>query len=68
MVLTDKQKQELHEAILEYMMAEPEKYARSIAAFGEEAGVNTEGISTKGLLEKKWTAVIRLQKKVCMLY
>ena len=66
MVLTDKQKHELHEAILEYMMADPDKYAKSIAAFSEEASVDTGGIAIKGLLEKKWTAVIRLQKKVCI--
>eukprot|EP00602_Paraphysomonas_sp_CaronLab_P007728 CAMPEP_0185027146 /NCGR_PEP_ID=MMETSP1103-20130426/11935_1 /TAXON_ID=36769 /ORGANISM="Paraphysomonas bandaiensis, Strain Caron Lab Isolate" /LENGTH=351 /DNA_ID=CAMNT_0027561015 /DNA_START=111 /DNA_END=1163 /DNA_ORIENTATION=- len=65
MVLTDKQKHELHQAMLEYMMSEGDRFAKSIAAFSEEAVLDTAACdSGKGILEKKWTAVIRLQKKV----
>ena len=54
-----------HQAMLEYMMSEGDRFAKSIAAFSEEAVLDTAACdSGKGILEKKWTAVIRLQKKV----
>ena len=46
-------------------MSEGDKYSKTIAAFAEESGIDSTTVSVgKGLLEKKWTAVIRLQKKV----
>lgn len=63
MVLTDKQRTELHQAMLDYMTTQG--YAGAIEAFAAEANVGAElPDKTKGLLEKKWTSVIRLQKKV----
>lgn len=46
------------------MMSESERFGKSIAAFSEEAGIDSNTVGGKGMLEKKWTAVIRLQKKV----
>jgi platelet-activating factor acetylhydrolase IB subunit alpha len=51
-------------AILDYLVSEGDKFAKSISAFQEEANVELGSESGKGMLEKKWTAVIRLQKKV----
>ena len=45
-------------------MSEGDKFANSIAAFQSEANVELGTEGGKGMLEKKWTAVIRLQKKV----
>jgi platelet-activating factor acetylhydrolase IB subunit alpha len=46
------------------MMTDGEKFGKSIAAFNEESCIDTSAVGGKGMLEKKWTAVIRLQKKV----
>lgn len=64
MVLTEKQRQELHAAIFDYFRSEGLK--DSLAAFQTEAKVDASQIEKKheGLLEKKWTSVVRLQKKV----
>jgi hypothetical protein len=69
MVLTDKQKHELHLAIFDYLSAESHggAFANTVAAFQQDCGVAPEALATasgKGMLEKKWTSVIRLQKKV----
>ena len=71
MVLTDKQRHELHVAILDYLSSESHGggFATAAEAFMRESGLSegvSEGVSGKasGLLEKKWTSVIRLQKKV----
>jgi hypothetical protein len=54
-----------NQAILDYMISEgSEKFSKSIAAFREEGNVELGPESSRGILEKKWTAVIRLQKKV----
>ena len=37
-------------------------FTSALEAFSQEAGVAAEG-GTKDLLEKKWTSVVRLQKK-----
>lgn len=64
MVLTDKQKQELNIAILDYLISEGDKFSKTIEAFQQESGVELGNEAGKGMLEKKWTAIIRLQKKV----
>lgn len=63
MVLAHRQKDELNRAILDYLLSSG--YHQAVKLFKEEA--NIEGENDKkfnGLLEKKWTSVIRLQKKV----
>jgi hypothetical protein len=38
----------------------------ALAAFSKDTGIAVESLDSKtdGLLEKKWTSVVRLQKKV----
>jgi len=62
MVLTNKQKEELNKAILDYLKTEG--HTNAAETFQKES--ETEDLDPKksGLLEKKWTSVIRLQKKV----
>jgi len=64
--LTTKQKDELNQAILEYLMKN--RFDGAAQAFCDEAGVQppeTEVPSMKkDLLEKKWTSVVRLKKQV----
>lgn len=64
MVLTEKQKKELHQAILEYFIAEGPAFSKTVTALKEEVDLTDFTDSSKGLLEKKWTSVVRLQKKV----
>eukprot|EP01132_Coremiostelium_polycephalum_P000700 gene700-863_t len=61
MVLTSKQKEELNGAILDYL--ESSGFSQTLIEFQKEASVELDP-KKKGLLEKKWTSVIRLQKKV----
>ncbi|KAL7064802.1 hypothetical protein AAHC03_05576 [Spirometra sp. Aus1] len=63
MVLAQRQKDELNRAIADYLSSNG--YEQALVEFKKEAGLDTP-IDTKfsGLLEKKWTSVIRLQKKV----
>lgn len=63
MVLSQRQREELNKAIGEYLMSNG--YNDALEAFKTEADMPGE-IDKKyaGLLEKKWTSVIRLQKKV----
>nr|CAH8848240.1 unnamed protein product [Trichobilharzia regenti] len=63
MVLAQRQKEELNRAIADYLFSNG--YNKALDAFREEshlAGENDKKYD--GLLEKKWTSVIRLQKKV----
>lgn len=64
MVLTEKQKKELNLAILEYL--ETNNYKESSLAFQIETELDYDHAANplKGVLEKKWVAIIRLQKKV----
>ena len=62
MVLTERQKKDLNGAILEYLITEG--FQKTIDTFKEEAQISSSIDTNKGLLEKKWTAVVRLQKKV----
>lgn len=63
MVLTARQQEELNHAIIEYLSSNG--FSQSCDIFRQEANM-PEQIDSKyaGLLEKKWTSVIRLQKKV----
>ncbi|KAJ1442076.1 Lissencephaly-1 [Ochromonadaceae sp. CCMP2298] len=64
LLLTDRQRVDLNNSILDYLLSQPDVFQASAAAFQQEAGVTMEGGSSKGLLEKKWTSVVRLQRKV----
>lgn len=62
--LTERQRADLNIAVLEYLLANGEKYAGSAESFRTEAEITEAVNSSSGLLEKKWTSVIKLQKKV----
>jgi platelet-activating factor acetylhydrolase IB subunit alpha len=63
MVLSAKQRDELHHAIADYLNSQG--FSETLASFKKEANMTNVGDSKyNGLLEKKWTAVIRLNKKV----
>lgn len=75
MVLTDRQRRELHAGIYEYLKSRPgpdfEAAAQALLKADPEAGASAtqNGSSTTKtvktpVLEKKWTAIPRLQKKV----
>lgn len=64
LLLSDRQKTELEEAILDYLVGQGERFALTIDNFKSEAAIVTEKETGKGVLEKKWTTIIRLQKKV----
>eukprot|EP01119_Soliformovum_irregulare_P005507 TRINITY_DN17264_c0_g1_i1.p1 TRINITY_DN17264_c0_g1~~TRINITY_DN17264_c0_g1_i1.p1 ORF type:complete len:407 (+),score=107.88 TRINITY_DN17264_c0_g1_i1:297-1517(+) len=61
MVLTNKQKEELHSAILDYLKTSG--FLASAEAFQKETEVEDIDPKKSGMLEKKWTSVLRLQKK-----
>lgn len=64
-LLSDRQKEELHKSILEYLHAN--NFMDSYNALKADTGVDyTPDAKSRygGLLEKKWTSVIRLQKKI----
>ena len=61
-MLTQTQKKDLNKAILEYLSSQ-DGFQKTQSAFMEESGLKMDGASS-GLLEKKWTSVIRLQKKL----
>ena len=67
MVLTNKQKEELNKAILEYLINS--KYSETAAKFQQESNTTLDiqekpNASMADILEKKWIAIYRLQKKV----
>lgn len=63
MVLTPRQKDELHKAIADYLHSSG--FDDTLNAFRKDANVaGDQEKKYQGLLEKKWTSVIRLQKKV----
>jgi platelet-activating factor acetylhydrolase IB subunit alpha len=77
MVLTDRQRADLHAGIYEYLCSRPgDAFQKAAAAFMEavpdacerHSGLQAGGTASKNghtpLLEKKWTAIPRLQKKV----
>lgn len=52
-------------AILEYLRDAGPGFTRAAEAFELDAGLTGEGVPrATGLLERKWTSVVRLQKKV----
>ena len=55
---------ELNSAILEYLLSQPDAFGKSAEIFKQEALITEKVDAGKGLLEKKWTSVVRLQKKV----
>jgi len=61
MVLSTKQRDELNSAVLDYLQSSG--YKGSFEEFKRETNVDIDP-KKKDLLEKKWTSVIRLQKKV----
>ncbi|KAL5110107.1 hypothetical protein TcWFU_003457 [Taenia crassiceps] len=63
MVLSERQRDELHQAIADYLRSNG--YEQALNEFKREASLNPN-VESKfaGLLEKKWTSVIRLQMKV----
>lgn len=63
--LTDRQRKDLYNAIYEFLLSEGDKFTKTLSAFKTEAEIKTEEVETgKGLLERKWTGVVRLQKRV----
>uniref|UniRef100_A0A1B0A3Q7 PAC1-like LisH-like dimerisation domain-containing protein n=1 Tax=Glossina pallidipes TaxID=7398 RepID=A0A1B0A3Q7_GLOPL len=63
MVLSQRQREELNQAIADYLGSNG--YSSALEAFRKEADISGEAErKIVGLLEKKWTSVIRLQKKV----
>ncbi|GAA5979166.1 hypothetical protein JCM11641_008447 [Rhodosporidiobolus odoratus] len=65
-LLSERQKDELHKSILDYLNSNG--LHQSLAALKTETGQDDFQPDSKakwsGLLEKKWTSVIRLQKKI----
>ncbi|POY70148.1 hypothetical protein BMF94_6731 [Rhodotorula taiwanensis] len=65
-ILSERQKEELHKSILDYLQTNG--YTETLNAFKGEADQPDFQPDPKakwsGLLEKKWTSVIRLQKKI----
>ena len=69
MVLTDRQRADLHSGIYEYLLSrgDNEAFQAAAAAFAEAdpaVSSKTYKAGSTPLLEKKWTAIPRLQKKV----
>jgi platelet-activating factor acetylhydrolase IB subunit alpha len=80
MVLTDRQRSDLHAGIYEYLSSRPGDAFQKVAAALREADPSIQTTTNNGngngsttttatttttpLLEKKWTAIPRLQKKV----
>ena len=64
--ITDRQRDDLHNAVLEYLLGR-EEFAEAASVFQRAANIAKPPPAAapgKGLLEKKWTSVVRLQKKV----
>jgi platelet-activating factor acetylhydrolase IB subunit alpha len=68
MVLTDRQREDLHAGIYEYLVSRGEAFEEAAKAFAasdpKAAEKKTNNVGKTPLLEKKWTAIPRLQKKV----
>ena len=64
MILTEKEKDKLHKAILSYFKSAG--LSRSAEVFEEEASISGD-LGPADLLEKKWSSVVRLQQKVMSL-
>lgn len=64
MVLTERQKKDLNLAILEYLETEGASFSKTVSALKEEAGITEAPDLSRCILEKKWTSVVRLQRKI----
>jgi platelet-activating factor acetylhydrolase IB subunit alpha len=68
MVLTDRQREDLHAGIYEYLVSRGEAFEEAAKAFAiadpKAAEKKTNNVGITPLMEKKWTAIPRLQKKV----
>lgn len=64
MILTEKEKEKLHKAILSYFKSAG--LSHSAEAFEQEANICGD-LGPADLLEKKWSSVVRLQQKVMSL-
>ncbi|KAG7344328.1 WD repeat-containing protein [Nitzschia inconspicua] len=68
MVLTDRQREDLHAGIYEYLVSRGEAFEEAAKAFAvadpKAAEKKTNNVGKTPLMEKKWTAIPRLQKKV----
>jgi platelet-activating factor acetylhydrolase IB subunit alpha len=68
MVLTDRQREDLHAGIYEYLVSRGEAFEDAARAFAvadpKASDKKTNNVGKTPLLEKKWTAIPRLQKKV----
>ena len=55
-----------HVGVLEYMRSQGEEFDEAAEAFASATGLedSSGNEGAKGLLEKKWTSVVRLQRKV----
>jgi len=62
LTLTTKQKEELNQAILDYLKSAG--YVHSAESFQKEVEVEDLDPKKSGILEKKWTSVVRLNGKV----
>ena len=65
-MFTSKQKEELNQAVLEYLIKH--NYSKAAEAFQEEAAIQSPaaddgGPKRKDLLEKKWTSIVKLTKQ-----
>ncbi len=65
-ILSERQKDELHKSILDYFKTNGlnESYQVLMREAGQDGFVPDPKAKYAGLLEKKWTSVIRLQKKI----
>jgi platelet-activating factor acetylhydrolase IB subunit alpha len=62
-LLSSKQRDELHHAIADYLQSQG--FSETLSKFREESHLEDVNNSKyNGLMEKKWTSIIRLQKKV----
>jgi platelet-activating factor acetylhydrolase IB subunit alpha len=68
MVLTDRQREDLHRGIYEYLVSRGGAFEECAQAFANadpnSSDKKTNNVGKTPLLEKKWTAIPRLQKKV----
>jgi platelet-activating factor acetylhydrolase IB subunit alpha len=64
MILTEKEKEKLHKAILSYLKSA--NFLSTADTFEQEASISGD-LGPADLLEKKWSSVVRLQQKVMSL-
>ena len=61
LLLSDRQRAELEEAIFDYMSSQGSRFSQCTNAFKIEAEIKDGLELGKGQLEKKWVSVLRLQ-------